>query len=73
MSKEYRFLRYTFRITDNVCLNNNRNLYEIDDLKDAGTRPFLTSISDVKDFIKDAVDAGYWTDAQAFRHPITKD
>ena len=70
--KEYRYLGFDFRITDNVCLNNSRYLYEIDRLKPAGTRPFLTTIPETKEFIQNAVLMGYWLDGAGKTHPLPK-
>ena len=70
--KNYKYMGYEFRATENICLNNMRKLYEIDGLKTAGERPFLTSIADVHDFIKNAVYDGYWMDGNANYHMLPK-
>ena len=72
MEKEYRYKGYTFRVTDNVCLNDNRRLYEIDNMKPAAMRPFLTSINECREFISDAVEMGYWLDGNANYHYLKK-
>lgn len=66
--KDYRYMGFDFRLTDNILANSGRKLYEIDELKPAGTRPFLTSINDVREFIRDAVDMGYWIDGAGWTH-----
>ncbi len=65
-AKDYRYKGFTFRKTDTTTTvyakgkrddfyhEEIRSLYEIDGLKDRGTRPFLTTISEVKDFIDSA-------------------
>jgi hypothetical protein len=62
MVKEYKFRGYKFRATDITTevtvtrfwqtRTEIRPLYEIDGLKEAGTRPFLTSLNQVKDYIE---------------------
>lgn len=66
--KDYTYKGFKFRVTNNVCANNMRALYEIDGLKEAGCRPFLTSISETKDFIREAVECGYWMDGNGNYH-----
>lgn len=62
--KEYRYKGYTFRATSTMTTiyvsdghggHNSRivPLYEIDDLKERGKRPFLTSINQCKEYIND--------------------
>lgn len=58
MTRDYKYMGYTFRQTDITHGNTGRFLYEIDDLKPAGTRPFLTSISQVKQYIRDYKNYG---------------
>ena len=70
--KNYRFMGYDFRATESIHANTGRPLYEIDDLKPAGTRPFLTSIKDVREFIREAVNLGYWIDGAGRTHNATK-
>lgn len=55
MTKEYSYKGYTFRQTDITYSETGRFLYEIDELKPVGKRPFLTSIKQVKQFISDTV------------------
>ena len=50
--KEYKYMGYTFRATSTIHANSGRNLYEIDDLKERGQRPFLTTIALCKDYIR---------------------
>ena len=63
---EYKYKGYTFwkvHTTTEVILkapNGNpytaiRNLYEIDGLKEAGKRPFLTSVAQCKEYINETV------------------
>ena len=66
MSKDYRYKGFTFRRTDTTTTvyakgerddfyhEELRNLYEIDGLKERGVRPFLTTISEVREFIDSA-------------------
>ena len=64
--KTYTYKGHRFHMTDIICGNNGRNLYEIEGLKEAGHRPFLTSIKACREFI----DA-YLSDpaaALAYRH-----
>lgn len=61
--KSYTYKGRTFRATDTTTTVHTkregdsyhhevtRSLYEIDDLKDRGTRPFLTTIKEVKEYI----------------------
>ena len=62
--KEYKFMGYTFRATSTTTtvrvLNRFHSytekivpLYEIDGLKERGKRPFLTSIEQCKDYIRE--------------------
>ena len=51
--KEYRYRGYSFRQTTTICSNNGRYLYEIDDLKERGIRPFLTSVRECMEYIKE--------------------
>lgn len=61
MGREYKFRGYKFRATDTmtevmvrrfgILRREIHPLYEIDGLKEAGTRPFLTSLNQVKDYI----------------------
>ena len=48
MARDYQYMGYTFRKT----VQGDRDLYEIDGLKCAEKEPFLTSIAQVKDFIR---------------------
>ena len=61
---EYRYMGYTFRptntTTDVYVLNRSRcytkktiPLYEIVGVKDCGRRPFLTSIAQCKEYIRE--------------------
>ena len=50
--REYKYLGYTFRATSTIHANTGRNLYEIDDLKERGKRPFLTTIEACKEYIR---------------------
>lgn len=50
--KEYKYNGYTFRVTSIVHANTGRYLYEIDGLKPAGKRPFLTTIDGCKEYIR---------------------
>ena len=50
--KTYRYMGYNFRATSTIHANTGRNLYEIDDLKERGKRPFLTTIADCKEYIR---------------------
>lgn len=50
--KTYRYMGYDFRATSTIHGNTGRNLYEIDDLKERGKRPFLTTIDQCKDYIR---------------------
>lgn len=62
MGKEYKFRGYTYRATNIMTevmvqrfgaqRREIHPLYEIDGLKEAGTRPFLTSINQVKGYIE---------------------
>lgn len=62
--KEYKYKGFTFRATLTLHANSMRPLYEIDDLKERGMPPFLTSIVECKDFISQYVDDGeVWTSA----------
>lgn len=49
--REYKYKGYTFRATSTIHANSGRPLYEIDDLKERGKRPFLTTIDSCKDYI----------------------
>ncbi|MBR4655867.1 MAG: hypothetical protein IKO68_04660 [Oscillospiraceae bacterium] len=62
--KAYTYKGYTFRATNTMTTiyvsdghggHNSRTvpLYEIDDLKERGKRPFLTSIDQCKEYIND--------------------
>lgn len=51
--KEYTYKGYTFRATDTLHASTLRPLYEIDDLKERGVRPFLTSVKDCKEYINE--------------------
>lgn len=53
--KEYTYKGFTFRATSTQHANTMRPLYEIDGLKCRGTRPFLTSIADCKQYIRRAI------------------
>lgn len=68
--KEYRYMGYTFKKTGDVLANSYRELYEIEGLKPAGQRPFLTSINDCRYFIADAVKMGYWIDGSGNTHDV---
>lgn len=50
--KEYKYYGYTFRITSIVHANSGRCLYEIDGLKPVGKRPFLTTIEQCREYIR---------------------
>lgn len=60
---EYKYHGYTFRQTNTTTettvkrgqqyRQEIRYLYEIDELKPRGVRPFLTSIEQCKDYIKE--------------------
>ena len=50
--KTYRYMGYDFRATSTIHANSGRNLYEIDDLKERGKRPFLTTIEDCREYIR---------------------
>lgn len=50
--KKYSYKGYTFRRTTTVHANTGRYLYEIDDLKECGRRPFLTTIRECKAYIE---------------------
>lgn len=50
--KEYKYLGYTFRATNTIHANSGRYLYEIDDLKERGERPFLTTIDGCQEYIR---------------------
>ena len=49
--KSYSYRGYKFRMTNTLCANNGRYLYEIDGLKERGKRPFITTIRECRDFI----------------------
>lgn len=49
--KTYRYRGYAFRATTIICANNGKPLYEIDGLKCCGSRPFLTSVRECREFI----------------------
>ena len=59
--KQYKYRGYTFYATDSttetrvsrfgISRKEIRPLYQIDGLKDAGVRPFLTSLQQCKDYI----------------------
>ena len=61
LMREYKYRGFTFRATDittEVLVNRFgetrreiRPVYEIDELKDAMARPFLTSVNQCRDFI----------------------
>ena len=59
MTREYKYMGFTFRQTDLVHGNTGKYLYEIDELKPAGSRPFLTSIAQVKECIREYKEFGY--------------
>lgn len=60
--KEYKYKGFTFRSTPTLHANSMRPLYEIEDLKERGMKPFLTSIAECKAFISKYVDDGeVWT------------
>jgi hypothetical protein len=61
---EYRYMGYTFRPTNTMTevyvLDRTRNytkkttpLYEIDGMKERGCRPFLTTIAQCKEYIRE--------------------
>jgi hypothetical protein len=54
--KTYNYKGYKFRQTDVLCTNNNRYLYEIVGLKEAGKYPFLTTIKECKEYIEMEVE-----------------
>lgn len=60
MKREYKYMGYTFRQTDITHGETGRFLYEIDGLKSAGKRPFLTSIEQVKQYIRYNETFGAW-------------
>ena len=66
--KTYRYKGFAFRSTSSTHANTGRTLYEVDDMKPAETRPFLTSIRDACEFIRDAVNLGYWIDGAGRTH-----
>ena len=49
---EYEYRGYTFRATSTVHANSGRSLYEIDGLKGRNARPFLTTIEDCREYIR---------------------
>lgn len=49
--KEYTYKGYTFRATSTLRANTMRPLYEIDNLKELGWRPLLTSIKACREYI----------------------
>lgn len=70
--KNYTYKGFKFHATENTCANNMRTLYEIDELKEAGQRPFLTSISETRAFIREATEYGYWIDGNANYHYLKR-
>ena len=68
--KNYRYMGYDFRATSNTHANTGRPLYEVDGMKPAGMRPFLTTISETREFIRNAVEMGYWLDGNAGTHYV---
>lgn len=54
--KEYNYMGYAFRRTATVHANSGRYLYEIDDLKERGKRPFLTTIEQCREYIRQHVE-----------------
>ena len=54
--KEYTYKGYTFRATYTLCARNMRPLYEIDGLKECGKYPFLTSIRECREYIRERTD-----------------
>lgn len=57
-SKTYKYKGYKFRSTDIVHASTKRWLYEIDELKSAGKRPFLTTIAECKWYIDYMTEEG---------------
>ena len=64
---EYKYNGYTFRRTTTTTTTRIKNargyyverlsyLYEIDGLKEAGKRPFLTSVEQCREYIRDNTD-----------------
>lgn len=70
--KTYTYNHFEFYATSAIHANTGRPLYEIPGLKPAGTRPFLTSISQCKEFISEAVTNGYWIDGTMTHHTTPK-
>jgi len=68
--KKYKYRGYTIRATEATHASTGRPLYEIDNMKPAGTRPFITTIADARDFIRDAIEAGYYLDGAGRTHPV---
>lgn len=51
--KEYTYKGFTFRRTSILHANTLKPLYEIDELKECGQRPFLTTIKDCRYYIRE--------------------
>ena len=71
--KSYRYMCYDFNATNITHANTGRPLYEINGMKPAGTRPFLTSIAETKVFIREAIETGYYLDGAGRTHPVNRD
>ena len=54
--KEYTYKGYTFRKTNVIHANSGKNLYEIYGLKEVGQKPFLTSIRECREYIRECED-----------------
>lgn len=68
--KEYKFRGYTFHATELTHAGTGRPLYEVDEVKEAGTRPFLTSVQQTREFIRNAEALGYWLDGAGRTHRL---
>lgn len=51
--KEYTYKGYTFRKTNVVNANSGKNLYEIYGLKECGQKPYLFTINECRDYIRE--------------------
>ena len=70
--KTYRYMGYDFRATEYTYAATLKPLYEIDDMKPAGTRPFITSIAQCREFIRDSIEAGYYLDGTGTYHDVKR-
>lgn len=68
--RSYTYRGYHLRATELAHADTGRRLYEIDGLKPAGTRPFLTSVAQCREFIAGALEMGYWVDGGGYVHRI---